>query len=957
MRKLLCVIIALAMLLSAMSVTGLAADYSTRLPFSDTKRNAWYAEFVEYMYAEDLMFGKGNGKFQPQAGMTRAEMATLLSRIAGADVSGYAETAKQFSDIKGKEWFAEYIGWAVSEGLLSGYPEGTMKPNASILRQEIVTIISRFADKLALTLPSDTAVPAFKDAKRIGSFAVEHVEKLAKAGIISGDDKGNFNPKKSLTRAEASKIIMMLHEIMADAATVPAPELSYNRDTAENYKVWGAKHFYYAGTAYCGNMTATLNENGELPAINFEDIVGADRDGQRKHQYNISSAPWYIGVDPMILKVDTAKYPIFSMKIDVNGRDGIDGKLTTAKDSASFSATLEPTSDGFYTVTVDLREIGDGRTTFTAEDLYARLTFYPYGEDTDAGDVSLQYLGFFKTADDAKAFAPSSIADYMKTYTTDAKIDWREYTDSVKNKYEDAMAQRIDDIMNAKDIDPATIDGTCYYVSSVNGDDSNDGLSPETPWKTLEKLYKIMAGGKVIMSALKNGDAVFFERGSVFNSSVPGILDGHPENPENKLKLYYGITYAAYGEGDKPLFTHALMTGSDTGTWIATEYKNVYVLDKDLTGYTNIGNIVFERDGKCGWGIQILPTDFNDPFKAGSKAADCKMVTNGFGDYYYSGNFALENPGSLCNELQYLHDMKDNKLYLYCSEGNPADVFDKITLSGNGVIISGFNKEEKDDPYLLVDNLSVKYTGFHGIQVGESDGLVIQNCEFGWIGGAISGGSTCWGNAIENWGACYDMTIKNCYIYQVFDAAVTTQSSTLEYMGKFVAEGNVLDYSNYAIEIWGGNEYDGIRISDNYITNTGYHFGNQRDWKNGCFNSGTSNYECVPGTGWVMENNVMMHSVYSAHIGWMFSTDYIDTGVVSKNNVYVLSSKRAFLYRGFEDITVKYAGDKSDYMYVPYTERYLQQFADLGVEGGSTFYHYNYDYDELESKGVYRMGF
>jgi hypothetical protein len=67
--------------------------------------------------------------------------------------------------------------------------------------------------------------------------------------------------------------------------------------------------------------------------------------------------------------------------------------------------------------------------------------------------------------------------------------------DKVIAKYEKEAQAKIDKIMSADGIDPATIKGTCYYISSINGDDSNDGLSPQTAWKTINNLYQIIGGG------------------------------------------------------------------------------------------------------------------------------------------------------------------------------------------------------------------------------------------------------------------------------------------------------------------------------------------------------------------------------------------------------------------------------------------------------------------------------
>ena len=98
-------------------------------------------------------------------------------------------------------------------------------------------------------------------------------------------------------------------------------------------------------------------------------------------------------------------------------------------------------------------------------------------------------------------------------------------TNEILQQFEAAGAQRKHAILTAKD--SVVIQGTCYYVSN-EGDDANDGRSPESAWKTLAKVSE---------ASLKPGDGVRFHRGDIFR----GFLQTYP-----------GVTYAAYGEGEKP---------------------------------------------------------------------------------------------------------------------------------------------------------------------------------------------------------------------------------------------------------------------------------------------------------------------------------------------------------------------------------------------------------------------
>ncbi len=951
MKKILSIILTACMLCAA-SVS--AAAFSTKIPFYDTDENRWYSEYVEYLYGKDMLLGKGGGMFEPDSGMTRAEVSALLIRMIGADTTGCKEYAASFPDANLNSWYAPYIGWAAKEGLLKGYPDGSIHPDGNISREEIVTLFDRFADSISVKLPDNVPVPNFPDKERIGDFAEIAVTRLAKAGIIAGDDNGFFNPQNSVTRAEASKIIMLLDKIIKDEKKESIPELSYDRNSSDLYKVWGAKHFYYAGMGYYGNMAAELKDgdSSSFPEMTFSGVVGADRDGQQNNSENRAKAPWYVGVNPLILKVDTERFPVFSMKIKYSGESKFKAELWTDRYRNEFIAESARGEDGYSTVTIDLRAAAGNNKIAEAEDKFVRLLLYPYGDEAKPGELSLVYAGFFKNESDADSFDPSLIADYMNTYVSKYEFDWRPFTDTAKGKYDEAVEDRLRVIMDDEGgIDPSTIKGDCYYVSSVNGDDSNNGTSPETPWKTLKNLYTFLAGGSIVRSKARPGDAVFFERGSVFYGEFTTEGSGNVA-----LDAYPGVTYSAYGKGDKPVFTNAVDINGSMD-WEKTQYDNVWRLKERLTlpkegypykvpsaaYYYDVGNIVF--NGGEGWGIKVLPAEPENPYKAGVKTVDSGTVFNGY-ETFESGGTEFTNPGCLEHNLEFFHDFTDGSLYLYYDKGNPGEKFKSIIVSKRGKGISSAGKDA------IFDNIAVKYTGGHGITCDEADNFLIQNCEIGWIGGSLQGdGTTRYGNAVENWGNCNSMTVRDSYMYQVYDGTLSSQSGGSEYTNKIEFYGNVLTYGNSPIEIWGSASYNDIQVHDNYMMYTGYHFGHQRPAKNASFNCGLGEYKT---SNWVMEDNVMLYAAIYCHVGWEFASDFVNTGMISRNNVYAINSERAFFYRGFEDITATYNMGKPLYAKYPYTERYMRYLTSLGTEQGSVFYWYDYDLYECEKDGAFR---
>ena len=367
-------------------------------------------------------------------------------------------------------------------------------------------------------------------------------------------------------------------------------------------------------------------------------------------------------------------------------------------------------------------------------------------------------------------------------------------------KYRGYTDWRIYSIRTAKDEIKPAAGCTAYYVSN-KGSSKNDGLSPETPFASIGDLGKIK-------SQLKAGDVIYFERGSIFRGQIYADVAG--------------ITYAAYGEGKKPEIYASPGDGAKVGTWEQTkENKNVYKYSLNF-GDRDIGTIVFNGGEKHA-------------IKCTIRVEEDGSTTNQTTGKKFSTYADLDE------NLHFFHDYKDTGyLYLYCKDGNPAEVFDSIEFS-----IKKYMIDVKADN-IRVDNLCFKYGGAHGIGAGTRNGLTVTNCEFGWIGGSIqmvgkAGGihDVRYGNAIEIYGGCDRYTVTNCYFYQVYDAAVTFQYGTTDEKSNITMKNinisdNVMEKCNYSFEYFlsGGTPetsyIQDVSINNNLMWYSGYGLCEQR---------------------------------------------------------------------------------------------------------------------------------
>lgn len=190
-----------------------AGAYVTR--YVDVPRQAWYAYFVEYAAVNGLMSGVGERRFAPDEQLTRGMFVTILGQIAQIDKSDYPDTS--FADVPAGTWYAASVEWAAQNGIVSGVGNGCFAPNTPITREQIAAIIVRYVQSEGLTLPTIADPPVLRDMDAVSYWAQEGVELMRMTGLISGDEKGNFNPRSLSTRAQAATIFMRLREAILHA--------------------------------------------------------------------------------------------------------------------------------------------------------------------------------------------------------------------------------------------------------------------------------------------------------------------------------------------------------------------------------------------------------------------------------------------------------------------------------------------------------------------------------------------------------------------------------------------------------------------------------------------------------------------------------------------------------------------------------------------------------------------
>jgi hypothetical protein len=227
------------------------------------------------------------------------------------------------------------------------------------------------------------------------------------------------------------------------------------------------------------------------------------------------------------------------------------------------------------------------------------------------------------------------------------------------------------------------------------------------------------------------GDTVLFKCGSLFRDVL------HTRNGTEHAPIVYG----AYGDGPKPAFLGSVPAGN-ADKW-GEERPSVWRYRETFP--SEVCNLVFNNGHSCGtlrWRIE----DLRQP-----------------GDWHYTG-FGKQRGGDI--------------LYLY-SPANPARAFTDIEC-----VLWGQRKLVGGDHHVILENLCFRNSGVHGYQESHAQNIVIRNCEFRFIGGAV------WdrqrrirfGNAIELWDGASDVTVENCLFNNIYDSAVTHQGGGTQHV-------------------------------------------------------------------------------------------------------------------------------------------------------------------------------
>lgn len=366
-----------------------------------------------------------------------------------------------------------------------------------------------------------------------------------------------------------------------------------------------------------------------------------------------------------------------------------------------------------------------------------------------------------------------------------------------------------------------TYTGNTYFVSNA-GNDSNDGLSPETPWATLCKVEK---------AKLKYGDAVFFQRGGIWYGS---------------LKMQYGVTYSAYGEGTKPIITGSPQDAVQEDKWTlyaeTADGAKIWQYAEELPDAGVIllnGGEIVARKAYPVWNEREYTNGEGEPYVVEEELADLMF----FSAINLKGKWAPIGTRLSLDEPTII-----GPLYLRCDAGNPGQIFEKIEIA---VISMGTSTADKG--WNTIDNLHFRCFATAGMDCSNHSNIVYQNCEADWCGGAVNYYQKSYYNPddimvnISGGGLLlfgHDVTGRNNYIHDCESKGIavvingTDGNPAWLNRTNILAEGNVVERCGSSVYMmiefvrpglkW---KFEDVRFAGNYLINGSYGWrqGNVRD--------------------------------------------------------------------------------------------------------------------------------
>lgn len=173
------------------------------LPFSDVSDSDWYYDPVVYVYTNGLMTGTSDTTFSPNIATTRGMLVSILHRLEG----GPSVESAGFSDVNAGDWYADAVNWAASVGVVSGFEDGTFQPNAPLTREQMAAILYNYTEYKGIDVSNRADLSGYADADQVSEWAADVLSWANAEGLVTSVGDNRLAPQESATRAQLAAIL------------------------------------------------------------------------------------------------------------------------------------------------------------------------------------------------------------------------------------------------------------------------------------------------------------------------------------------------------------------------------------------------------------------------------------------------------------------------------------------------------------------------------------------------------------------------------------------------------------------------------------------------------------------------------------------------------------------------------------------------------------------------------
>lgn len=191
------------LLMMSLLLSSMEASAKNVSDYQDVPMNAWYYGYVKDMSEKGIMTGLNANLFGTNDALARAQFATILYRMAESPVIEYESL---FYDVKAGIYYSIPITWASGFGVVTGYANGNFGPADSINREQLATMLYRYAVNSGYDVSAFTSLANYPDGGAVSPFAYDAICWALGEGIITGD-RGRINPQGTVNRAVCATMI------------------------------------------------------------------------------------------------------------------------------------------------------------------------------------------------------------------------------------------------------------------------------------------------------------------------------------------------------------------------------------------------------------------------------------------------------------------------------------------------------------------------------------------------------------------------------------------------------------------------------------------------------------------------------------------------------------------------------------------------------------------------------